>query len=316
MFTISSLSRRIFGLVLCVGCATNAFSFSLKSLSPHAWLDNKYKKQFGEQEVSDWYKNMTVEFLGYLGVEHADAVPVRQLVVSSQALIDAKINLVPGLAVLTGIWLNEPALEKFTEEDRLWYIAHEAAHYRLNHAQKHFIAKEVATMFPAVCILLDVGVASALVNFLANRLDHVKNHQTLYGSISFLAASMLSSRAVINNFNQFLLPVIFAYKKKNEREADLAAASMLCDNEYAYVVKKHIEALNKSIDAGMISLNSFDHPTFVETRDYLQTFWNAWLLENPEFKLETQSCCNSCDTSSCDSICDGADSAETDVIDE
>lgn len=259
--------------------------FSLRSLSPKNIVDSGCVKNYGSELASDWYQEKAHEMLAKMGVKDADHVIVRKLKVApvgANALIH--IDKWPALTTWTGIWVNESILEKLPEEIRIWQLAHEAAHYKLKHGLIFLMLHEFSTQIPVLSALVSVVSIHKILSFIVPRYDYLKKHETLCQTIVILMASMWYGRGAITLLKSTIEPTEYAVQKEFERQADLAAAEMFCNNGHAHIVERFIMALQKDIDSGRFALNGYNHPTLQEELQYLNEFWKSWLSKNPDYK--------------------------------
>lgn len=75
-------------------------------------------------------------------------------------------------------------------------------------------------------------------------------------------------------------------QKIREKNADLKAAQLLCEHNYAWVVSKFIEYLKQKVAAGANFVDS-THPTHQEQLAYLQEFYTSWQKQHAKSSGKT-----------------------------
>jgi Zn-dependent protease with chaperone function len=256
----------------------SAINHQLNNICTGKWavalLDSYCTKNFGAQEADPWIVEKAHEFLGYFQVNQPEQVSIRKLEVPSQSM-SLNLDKLSAITLWTGLWFN-PNLEN--SDELLWQIAHESAHFALHHPLKNLYMLKARPILIAGAIngLIIGGMSLLLKNahFCSSLLK-----TTLVGLVSVPILVQTYVRLIVAGFNA---------EKEFERDADLAAAKMLCEHGYASVVEQHLGALANSIEQGLFLVHPYTHPSFVETRDYLQKFWNEWLGKHPEYVLTGQ----------------------------
>lgn len=256
------------------------------SLSPRVLIDNLTAKHYGSEPATELYQQKTHEFLGYLGIENACQVPVRQIKLSPDVMQYAAqtfIDRIPGFAASTGIWFNEAMFEKAKEETRLWYIAHEAGHYSLRHGVITAVVSTVGRFTPPFVMTGFIGASLLGFRWLSHKVAHLELHYDVYQKIVFVLATLYFGCGAVNGAQKGIL-VLYEMQKSFEKDADLAAANMLCSHGLAKVVELHIQQLKDAVAKGLIMLNGFNHPSFQEQFSYMQSFWDTWIAQHPEYE--------------------------------
>jgi Zn-dependent protease with chaperone function len=274
-------------VVLCSLHHVPVFSYSF--FSPAALLDRYLAKHYGAQPVSEWYQDKCHEFLNYLDVQHSEDIPVRNVALSPQIMRLASqtfFDKIPAFTLATGIWINEEVLENVPEEVKLWVIAHESAHYSQGHGISNLIMANFTKWMPAVVVTAMTGATLLGFNWLSNKIDHLERNRNRYQKIVFIFASIYFGSGMIQAAQQVNL-AYFESQKLFEKEADLAAAKMLCDHGCVSVVEHHLQALKDAVARGFIMLNGCNHPTFQEQVAYVQEFWDEYVKHHPELQQET-----------------------------
>lgn len=277
-------------IILCLNNATlqSAFSLSsfvgsLPSLSPakiaHDMIDRYCVSGFGGQDADTWIELKAHEFLGYFGVKNAEQVKIRKLEIPASFQINYNLDKVPAITLWTGLWFNQ---NLDMSEEALWEIAHAVAHFVLNHPAKISLKVKVRPVLVAgaVSALFLAGNTLLLAKKIKTGSFSIKNITTMIAQEMMIG--LVQAPIVLHTYVQMIAVGLNA-EKDYEKEADVAAAKMLCDYGYASVVCKHLETINQQIEQGVLLFHPYTHPSLAETRDYLQEFWSEWLVVHPEY---------------------------------
>ena len=256
-------------IILClimtaVAVGNNLYSFSLSSLTPIAFAGRIHRKTFGVEDASPYYQEKIHEFLSYLEVKNPDNVKVRKLELSTEVLqANVSSSGFIGIALWTGIWVNEPKLEKMADEEKLWTLALMAAQYKLNISLKHAIAIQILPWGPGFVNVAGILLALPVINLCKTSLGK-----------SLLAAvvGLIGARVSLMLYSSFIQRW-YAHYKRSEHEANLMAAKLLCDHGYFAACEKHVQNLVAS---------SKEHSAVNESAEKLTEFLNAWVDKHAE----------------------------------
>ena len=223
--------------------------------------------QLGMEQASQCYQDKAHEFLNYFGVKDAENVGIYKI----NWALHPEYRILPAFAARSGIWLNETIFDKSTEQEQLWIIAHETAHYAHSHAWRKFGVETGSKFFSATSAIV-VGAVFVW------RLKHYDELNTKALWQNMLTGAFLGFMGGTTAITQYLnlRPGINGYAKELEIEADLKAAQMLCINGYASTVEAHVQNLSNMIAKGMVTVNIQDHPSLEESLQYMQAFWDAY----------------------------------------
>lgn len=243
----------------------SAFNFNIKELI----LGKSGCASYGTELCAEWYQEKTREFLTYFGVKNVCDIQIYRLSLTT----NPEMKLIPGIAMRDGIWLNEDLMNTFSNDNRLWFIAHETAHFACNHA----MAKIFVLNMQKISKILSSCVYGAGFAWALQHQDQLKKHPLLAGSVFGTYLSFISAKEYVSNINIFL-----AISKELEKQADLQAASMLCSHGLESVVLARIETLKDQVSKGFFIINSLDHPSLEDNLAYLQEFWNVWTQQKTQ----------------------------------
>jgi Peptidase family M48 len=186
-----------------------------------SYVAQLYCSLLGDQDVDVAYKNTVYKALHTFGVYDTEGIPVKRMNAVGPTI--AKLPLFSFTAF--GIWLNEDFLAPCSENEKIFFLYHEAAHYAYKHHQ-HVLAVEA----------LYLSLVMGLVHVLLRNRNRILHHLALgYGT---------GIASVINYF--FILP---PFIKSQEKEADIQAVRALM-KDYPYVVNHRIEELKHLVAAG------------------------------------------------------------------
>ncbi len=201
-----------------------ALSFSYNALDAGQSIASKlYCSVLGNQDASPTYKDLTYQALTNLGVKNPDNVSVKQMNGVGPAF--ARINL--SSFTTFGLWLDEAYLDTCTQEEKLFHIYHEAAHYASNHHQK---------------ILAGIAVALPLSIFGLVKLNKYLPEK----KITKVAIYTGIACATLTGIYFGVLPSIV---KHQEKQADIRAAKTLISLGKEDVVLNRIQTLKTYKDA-------------------------------------------------------------------
>jgi len=238
--------------------ASSLYSFSLSSLSPIAFAERIHRKTFGVENASPYYQDKVHEFLSYLDVNKCDNVKVRKLELSTEVLqANVSSSGFIAIALWTGIWVNEPKLEKMSEEEKLWTLALLAAQYKLN---RSFTRVVWAQVLPWTAGLVNVAGILVALPFL-NMCSTTAGKTMLAATVGLVGARL--SLMLYSSFVQRW----YAYHKRSEAEANLIAAKVLCDHGYIAACEKHVQNL---------VANHKENRVLTEACEKLTNFLNTW----------------------------------------
>lgn len=169
-----------------------------------------YGMLFGGNAVRQEYRLLTHQALADCGVDNPSLVPVRQMNTLGSMITGG------GLASFTaaGIWLDQAALDRCSDEERLFQLYHEAAHYWLCHHQK---------------LMAGVVGTSIVSSMLVARIDQ---------SMNWLGALMLNGVQVAG-----LIAGLVAAVRYQEKQADIKAAQVLIKIGKKEIVEWYIAQL-------------------------------------------------------------------------
>jgi hypothetical protein len=266
---------RIFIILISLS-SFSAYSFSLKSLSPHAYIDKKCCEYLGSEEASPIYQQQLRIFLRYLGTNNPESIPIRKFSKSAYS----SNNKVYACARPTGIWINEYLLlpeEKLTSL-QLYVLAHEASHFALQY-KRLLILLSLTNCYPYLPIigflanlLINVLFLDKLSEWVAKDPNWIKT-----GNFNDWVGLFALSNTFVASLKEISTPFISKFSKKIEKEADLEAAKMFCELGYLFVVEDRIRQCKEYIETGSNSLDpDFVHPTIEEEREYLEQFLDEW----------------------------------------
>lgn len=228
---------------------------------------------YGTQRASQWYQDKAHEFLKYFGVKDAENVEIY--------ILDGKLNpanrILPGLTARSGIWFNEPVLTATDEQNKLWFIAHEAAHYANTHVWRKVGIECLFNILAAT----PATIMCALFAWHLHHYNELKPSSLWKNILKGASCGYLVGIHTINMYSASRSHV-YNYAKKLEKEADLAAAQMLCKHGYQATVQARIQTLSALIAKGFVISDFQGHPSLEENLTYLQTFWDEWTKNNPQ----------------------------------
>lgn len=205
-------------IVLFTLLISSNFSFSAPSL-----ISRFYCLVLGNKNTKQEYKEKAHKALKDLGVEKPEDVPVKQMNGIGPAF--ARLQLSSFTAF--GLWLDEEYLDQCSEEEKIFHIYHEAAHYASRHHQK------IITGSAIILPLLTYGFIK-----LNNSLDP-------YGTLTKASIITTTSIATLLSSYLYFLPQVV---KRQEKEADIKASKTLIRLGKQEAVENIIENL-KSMPA-------------------------------------------------------------------
>jgi hypothetical protein len=182
-----------------------------------------YCSILGDKDARPEYRQIVYQALQSLGVEEPANVPVKQMNAIGPAF--ARVPLSTFTAF--GIWLDEPYLNTCSQEEQLFHLYHEAAHYALNHHQKLLVGCGVAAVFMTVVFL---------------------KAESILGDICPLVKNTAAAGAgilIALGCYRYVLPQVV---KRQEKQADLLAARTLKVLGRQDIVVAHVENLKKASD--------------------------------------------------------------------
>ncbi len=221
----------------------------------------------GSDQATQWYQDKAHEFLKYFDVKDADAIEILKL----SWHMHPEYRLIPGMTGKSGIWINEAVLEKFDEQERLWVIAHETAHYAYHHVWKKIglgLTVKIVSSIPA-------ALMGAYLVWRINHDDELRTKALWQNMLNGASMGLIGGMYAID-FQATGSLLLNNKARKYEIEADLMAAQMLCVNGYQATVQVHIQTLSSWISEGRAVWNVVDHPSLEESLVYLQAFWDTY----------------------------------------
>ena len=213
------------------------------------------------ETVMSLYKEKVHEFLGCFHVKHPQNVPVYKFCQTS--------NVVLAHVSSEGIGINEDALQDLSESDKTFTLAHEAAHYSLRHTEKYLWRLLRTGACLGLLTTAPVGVMSGLLTNWGSKIP-------LYGKLLLGAGTGLAAGYYFSNRLVNMQRTMDTYAKSQEKEADLAAAEMLCDHGYQSIVQGAIQDCGDAVKAYKRYAGCNDHPSPYERYTYLQNFMEQW----------------------------------------
>lgn len=188
--------------------------FAHTAYSSQSMISKVYCLVLGNHDAHADYKTMVYNALKDMGVDHPESVPVKQMNGIGPAF--ARIDISSFTAF--GIWLDEAYLDTCSEEEKLFHIYHEAAHFVQKHHQK---------------LLAECGISLGALTGL------MKLGSAVVPGYAVLGIGVL----VALGGYWYVLP--YAVKTR-EKQADLLAAETLTNLGKENVVAIHIEDLKKA----------------------------------------------------------------------
>ena len=158
-----------------------------------------------------------------------------------------------------------------TEQEWLWIVAHEAAHYAHSHGWRKTGMEVAIRAISAVPAALYV----AIFVWQLKRSNELGTKALWKNMLNGGAVGLCAGVYAINNYVSSR-PALNGYAKSLEIEADLKAAQMLCMHGYSATVQAHVQSLSSAIAHGLVTYNILDHPSLEESLIYMQAFWNAY----------------------------------------
>ncbi len=219
-------------------------TFSHGTFNPQKLIEQTYCTILGDKDASPHYQATTREALHNFGVKDVDNVPIKKMNTIPQHIMGNKLYSF----TMFGIWFNEDLLNKCDEAEQLFMIHHEAAHYANKHHPKVLLS---LLPIPLLLLLIKKVVPSSSSTVISAR------------GIAAGALIMLTALG---------MPALI---KTQEKEADLEAARILCNNNQQEILQEYINTLQEHINDG--SGNSTDgwHKTVAEQYQYLTDYVNA-----------------------------------------
>lgn len=197
-----------------------------------------YQSIFGSENVNEYYENIVNEALQDFECAQ-DAFAVKKMNSVAKHLIGAELCSF----TLFGIWLNEEILDTCDESLRRWFIYHEVAHVVCRHHAKAL----------GVSVLLATVIGSSW--YCSNRI--IKNTLFTAGTSGIISYSL---------YNFALKPFI----KEQEKNADLAAVTILVNAGKQEIVNTYMSYLEKQRDEGDGQASDGWHYTIEEQLHYLK----------------------------------------------
>ncbi len=248
----------VFFIIIAAAKGNTLYSFSLSSLTPYAFAERVHCKAFGIDDANPCYQEKIHEFLSFVGVDDHDAVKVRRLELSTDALqANVACSSFIGIALWTGIWVNEGKLEKMTEEEKLWTLALLAAQYKLNMSFTNVILAQVLPWTAGLVNVAGILIAMPLINLCSSNVG-----KSLFAAVIGLVGARLSLMLYSSFVQRW-----YAYHKWSENEAILMAAKLLCEHGYDVACEKHVQNLLAS---------SKENYASNESCEKLTEFLNTW----------------------------------------
>lgn len=201
-------------------------------------LPKFYQSIFGNQEASHYYQQLVHEAAHDFGFKNTISVKKMNSVASH--LIGAELCSF----TLFGIWLNEEVLDTCDESLRTWFIYHEVAHNICRHHAKAL----------GVSVLLATVIGSSW--YCSNRI--IKNTLFAAGTSGIISYSL---------YNFALKPFI----KEHEKNADLAAVTILVNAGKQEIVNTYMSYLEKQREEGNGQASDGWHYTIEEQLHYLKS---------------------------------------------
>ncbi len=232
--------------------------------------------------ASDYYCNKTHQFLKHLKVANSEQVPVH-LIIDYPILLSEKEQRPPcklGCANRHGIWLNEKVLEDSSVDNRLFTIAHEAAHYALEHDKKNEQKYKKYNLITRILTLTGIGINLSdkrELLYIEQKLlsNNNKNNSQLKRIIRIIRTGIFSG--LIYGISYFVSKKkLKKFRIEKEKEADKIATYLLCDLGHESVVQKRIEDLYSQIKSGYGNWTDGKHPTIEQEYNYLKKYLKRW----------------------------------------
>ncbi|OQA35971.1 MAG: Peptidase family M48 [Candidatus Dependentiae bacterium ADurb.Bin331] len=182
-----------------------------------------YNVIFGNEDVSVSYKKQITNALRDFNVPQPEKVAVKKMNSVAARLLGNELYSF----TLIGIWLNEPALNTLTESAREFKLYHEAAHYaHKHHAQALGLAATALPLMTTFPLLFRSAYYHSAYKKLGNIFAYSATALSWYGLYSYA-----------------LKPFI----KEQEKQADLAAARMLCAKGKKEIVEAYLNQLKNQL---------------------------------------------------------------------
>ena len=215
---------------------------------------------FGNKLAPDWYQQIIREFTNYLNIPQDTDIKVR--------IIDASVadEVADAISTENGIWINEKSLEQQPKETRLWYLAHEVAHIKLNHSHETADLEQTARLKAALPAFIISGAYMCALHYSDIAQLPTMLKISLGTLLSFAGAIIATSQARMN-FRH-----IDKHSKNQEMYADLTAAGMLCTHGMKDIVNFRITQLKRFVTESRELANDYNHPSNQETIAYLEAF--------------------------------------------
>jgi STE24 endopeptidase len=168
------------------------------------------------------------------------------------------------------IVLWDTLLEKLSDEEVLFVMAHEMGHYALNH-----VVKMVA--FLSVLILAALYAAHRLAWWLIRRYKHRFGFDQLHDIASLPLLILL-----LNLFSLILLPAIMGYSRYNERQADRFGIEITQNNRAAATAFVKLQQENLAIPrpGPVYMLLRGSHPSIGQRVDFFNRY-RPWESQEP-----------------------------------
>lgn len=198
-----------------------ALIFLVGSVSGQSLLSKLYCQFLGSSDVKQEYKELAHKALKDFGISNPETVSVKQM-----NSVGSLIALMP-LSSFTafGIWLDEKYLDSCSQEEKVFHIYHEAAHYARNHHQK--------------LLGIGVGLSAAVGAGLLYLNKKLHAHNIPYSGALTLGSTIVAAAALY-------LGIVPTIVKRQEKQADVEAAKKLSSLGNQDIVNAHIAMLRQS----------------------------------------------------------------------
>jgi len=199
----------------------------------------------GLEDASENYRYIAQQALKDFNVTNFDTIPIKKVGgISKYILGNNTLSF-----TLYGIWVDEDLLAAFPKQEIIFTLYEEAAHYVLRHH-----AKLLLSLIPSSFALWAFSHGAA---------------RAIGGSFIRKALTIcLSGAGLIFGIDRYMMSPII---RSHEKEAELAAARVLCKVQKHEVVFGHIDYLQNLLSRGEASSDCWWHTTS-ERIKYMKEF--------------------------------------------
>lgn len=192
------------------------------TLAGQSLVSSFYCKILGNADAKKEYQELTRSALQAHGIAHSEDVPVKKMNKIGSFIAGTQVSSFTAF----GIWLDEKSLDSCSQEERIFQIHHEAAHYAQRHHPKLVTLSALAgATLVSNLLLLKKSLSAPLTKPMWQTAGFA-------ACVAGLAATFFA-----------LFPRVVRYQ---EKEADVIAAQKLVALNKASVVRAHIDALQQT----------------------------------------------------------------------